>query len=251
MTAAGRRPRFGIRSWALSVGLALAIVGFVAAAQWNSSAERQSFATTAQQVLTSRVVELEELQADLREQIEAEEAKLQQFQERDAGSQAALEALNERVQDAHIVAGTSELRGPGAVIEISDSLRVIPAGDNRTNYLVLEDDLQDIITALWAAGAEAIAVNGERLVSTSSVYGAGAAILINNTRHAPPYRFEAIGSDGLLERFLAHPAFRGSVALRIETYGLEFATEASDELVLPAFVGSTAFRWGVAVEDEP
>ena len=248
MTAADEQRRIGRRGWVISVGAALAVVGFVGAAQWNSSAEPSTFTSTAQQVLTSRVVQLEGVQADLRQQIEDEENRLLEFQEADAGSQAVLEALNEEVRAAHGIAGTSAVRGPGVIIEINDSLRVVPPEDIRTNYLVLEDDLQDIITALWASGAEAIAVNGERLVSTSSIYGAGSAILINNSRHPPPYRFEAIGAEGLLERFTAHPAFRGSVAHRIETYGLEFASTVADDLTLPAYIGNTAFRWGVAVE---
>jgi uncharacterized protein YlxW (UPF0749 family) len=242
--------RFGIRTWALSLGLALAVVGFVGAAQWNSSIERQAFTTSAQQVLTSRVVDLEDEREALRAQIEEEEARLAVFQEQDTGSRAVLDRLNTDVSAARLAAGLTDVIGPGVIIEIDDSRLVIPPDQPQANYFVQADDLQDIIAALWAAGAEAIAINDERLVATTSIYGAGATILLNTRLHPPPYRFEAIGPEGLNDRFLAHPTFRGGVGQRIDAYGLEFASEPADELTLPAFVGNTAFRWGVPVEDE-
>jgi uncharacterized protein YlxW (UPF0749 family) len=246
------------RSWALSIGAALALVGFVAAAQWNSSLQRESFSTSAQQVLTDRAVQLEQQQEDLRAQIAEEEEKLRAFQEEDAGSQAALEALSQEVEAARLAAGLSEVVGPGIVIEIADSRRPIPAGDNPANYIVLVDDLQDIITSLWASGAEAIAISGgsaddapaERMVATTSIYGVGASILVNTAFLQPPFRLEAIGPEDLHDRFLTDPAFRGGVMRRIDAFGLEFASEPRDEIQLPAFVGNTTLRWGTSGEPD-
>jgi uncharacterized protein YlxW (UPF0749 family) len=137
------------------------------------------------------------------------------------------------------------------VIEIADSQRVVPDGENPANYIVLVDDLRDIVTALWAEGAEAISINGERLVATSSIYGVGAAVLVNTAFLSPPFRIEAIGSQGLLDRFLNDAAFRGRVAQRIDVFGLEFATQAVDSVDIEAFVGNTRFRWAVPSEEAP
>ncbi len=113
---------------------------------------------------------------------------------------------------------------------------------------MLVDDLHDLVAALWSAGAEAIAINGERLVSTTSIYGVGASILVNTAFLSPPFRIEAIGPDGLLERFMADPAYLGRVAHRIDAFGLEFAAQANRSLTLPAFIGSTRFRWAVPTD---
>ena len=51
------------------------------------------------------------------------------------------------------------MHGPGVVIEIADSPAPVPVGESPTNYIVLVDDLRDIVTALWASGAEAIAIS--------------------------------------------------------------------------------------------
>lgn len=245
-----RRTRPSPRAtWGITIAGALGIIGFVGAAQWNSSVERQAFTSSAQQVLAAQVIQLEAEQQQLREDIAEAEAEVQRIQEDSTSSSAALAALNAQLESARLAAGLTAVSGPGVVVEISDSNRVVPPGENPASYIVLVDDLRDIVTALWASGAEAIAIDGERLVASSSIYGVGASVLVNTSFLSPPFRIEAIGDDGLLERFQSHPAYTGRVAQRIEFFGLEFAAAPSGELELPAFVGTTRFRWGVPLTD--
>ncbi|HET7646786.1 MAG TPA: DUF881 domain-containing protein [Candidatus Limnocylindria bacterium] len=236
--------RFVRPQWAISIGVALAAIGFVGAAQWNSSLARQEFVTSAQRVLISEAQDLQREQDDLRAQIEEAEDRVRSFQTTSAGSQAQLDQINSDLAEARLESGLLAVHGPGVVIEIADSTRQVPPGESVNNYLVLADDLRDIVTALWASGAEAITISGERLVSTTSIYSAGSAILVNTVPLVPPYRIEAIGPDGLHDRFLSNQAFLGRVGQRIDAYGLQFATEARDDLQLPAFVGNTRMRWG-------
>jgi uncharacterized protein YlxW (UPF0749 family) len=250
------RRRLTRPQWAISVGLGLAVIGFVGAAQWNSSLARTEFITSAQRVLISEAEQAQRQQETLRAEIEAADQRVQEFQEQDAGSQAVLLQLNMDLAAARLASGLETVRGPGLVMEIADSLRPVPEGESGTPYLVLADDLRDIVTALWASGAEAITIAGgassgvaaERVVATTSIDGAGSAILVNSARLTPPYRIEAIGPEGLLDRFLAHRTYLARVAQRIEVYGLQFAHEARDEVTLPAFIGNTRMRWGAPVE---
>jgi uncharacterized protein YlxW (UPF0749 family) len=240
------RPRFRFAAWALSIGLGLAVIGFAAAAQWKGGAARQEYTSSVQQALAAQVVGLEQEQKTLRDQLADAERQVQGFQSATAGSQTAQAGLNRQLAAARLAAGMTRVTGPGVVIEIADSKRPVPAGENPSNYIVLVDDVHDLVTALWAAGAEAITINGERLVSTSSIYGVGASILVNTAFLSPTFRIEAIGPDGLLDQFLASPAYVSSrVAHRIDAFGLEFATQQSGSLTLPAFVGNTRFRWAV------
>ena len=89
----------------------------------------------------------------------------------------------------------------------------------------------------------------ERFVASTSIYGAGSAILVNAVPLSPPFRIEAIGPSGLRDRFLASPSYLARVARRIEAYGLQFASEPRDELVLPEYVGNTQMRWGAPVSE--
>jgi uncharacterized protein YlxW (UPF0749 family) len=247
------------RRWAMSIAAGLGVIGFVGAAQWNSSIARQEFITSAQRVLITQAEQAQREQEQLRTEIEAAEARVQSFQEADVGSQAAREELNAKLADARLKSGLTPVVGPGMVLEISDSQRQVPVGESATNYLVLVDDLRDIVTALWASGADAISISGgltagsppaERLVESTSIYGAGSAILVNAVPLSPPFRVEAIGPEGLQDRFLAHPSYLARVARRIDAYGLEFASEARDELTLPAFIGNTRLRWGAPLSDD-
>jgi uncharacterized protein YlxW (UPF0749 family) len=244
-----RRARFGRSQWAVSIGLGLAVIGFIGAAQWNSSVVREQFTSSAQQVLTGEALDLQSEQEALRDQIADAEARIREFQAEDEGSRTAIERLNQQLTAARLATGLIAVRGPGAVVEIADSNRVVPPGDNPISYIVVVDDLRDIVAALWASGAEAMAINGERLVATSSIYGVGASILVNTAFLSPPFRVEAIGPDELHDRFLAHPAYLGRVARRIDAFGLEFASASQADLSLPAFIGTTRLRWAVPAEE--
>ncbi len=237
--------------WAVSIAGALAVIGFVGYAQWNGSPERTQFATSVQQVLADQVSKLEDEQEELRGQLATSEAQVLEFQQASTTSSSTLAEVNRRLEAARLATGLTPLRGPGLVIEIADSKRVIPEGENPGNYIVLVDDLRDIVAALWASGAEAIAINGERLVATSSIYGVGASVLVNTAFLSPPFRIQAIGLEGLLDRFNTSPAFLGRVAQRIDVFGLEFASQTADAVELRAFVGNTRFRWAVPAEEAP
>jgi uncharacterized protein YlxW (UPF0749 family) len=244
--AALRRPQ-----WAISIAAGLGIIGFIAAAQWNSSLARQEFVTSAQRVLITEAEQAQREQERLRSEIEAAEDRVRGFQDADVGSQAVRDALTQGLAAARLKTGLVGVRGPGMVLEISDSQREVPIGESPTNYIVLVDDLRDIVTALWASDAEAISINGERLVATSSIYGVGASILVNTAFLSPPFRIEAIGPTGLHDRFLANPTYLARVARRIDAYGLQFASEPRDDILLPEFIGNTRLRWGAPlVESE-
>jgi uncharacterized protein YlxW (UPF0749 family) len=248
------RARTGLRirpQWAISLAAALTVVGFVAAAQWNGSLERQEFTTSAQEVLSRQVASLESEQKRLRAGIVEAETNVQDFQAKAAGSQSARDAMQKQLDAARLAAALTAVEGPGVVIEIADSKRIVPPGDNPSNYIVLVDDLRDVVSALWASGAEAISINGERLAATTSIYGVGSSVLVNSAFLSPVFRIEAIGSDGLLARFTNDPAFLARVSQRITSFGLEFATATATDVKLPAYVGNTAFKWGVPLEDEP
>jgi uncharacterized protein YlxW (UPF0749 family) len=241
------RSRFTRPQWAISIAGALGVIGFVAAAQWNSSLGRQEFISSAQRVLITEAEQAQREQERLRSEIQAAEERVRGFQESDAGSQAARAELNAQLAAARLATGLVEVTGPGMVLEIADSQRQVPPGENPTNYIVLVDDLRDIVTALWASGAEAVTISGERLVATSSIYGVGSSILVNTAFLSPPFRIEAIGPAGLHDRFLANPSYLARVARRIDAYGLQFASEPRDQVTLPEFIGNTRLRWGAPV----
>ena len=244
VTPPGDRRR---RELAFSLAIALALLGLVAVAQWRGESSRLEFTSSAVQVLSGQVLALQDEQQALREEIAGHEAEIAEFQERGGESQSLLERLNEQLDRARLAGGLAPLRGPGLVVEIADSNRVVPEAANPEDFIVQVDDLRDIVRALWASGAEAVSINDQRLVSTTSIYGAGSAILVNTALLSPTYRVVAIGPAELEERFFASPAFVGRAYQRIQTFDLEFATLPVEDIEVPGFVGNTRFTWAVSV----
>ncbi len=101
------------RAWVISVAAALGVIGFVAAAQWNSSLARQEFITSAQRVLITEAEQAQREQERLRTELAAAEARVQTFQEADVGSQAARAELNRALAEARLETGLVEVERAG------------------------------------------------------------------------------------------------------------------------------------------
>jgi uncharacterized protein YlxW (UPF0749 family) len=162
---------------------------------------------------------------------------------RDAtGQRAGMAALDDALRRAKVVAGLVAVRGPGLRVVLDDALRPDTPADppkaakaNPNDLVIHSQDVQAVVNALWRAGAEAIAVNGERLVGTSGVLCVGNTLLLNGTVHSPPYVVEAVGANR--DRFEADRLVRRFRA-DADAFGLRFAVRAVADLEIPAFDGA-------------
>jgi len=140
-----------------------------------------------------------------------------------------------RLRDVQVWAGTTAMSGSGLEIRLSDSRREAKTEADRESLSVHDVDLQLVVNALWAAGGEAVAVNGQRLVATSPIRAAGETITVNFRPLVPPYKVEAIGADK--KRFE-----QSAVAQRFKQwvgdYGLGFSVRSRSKVVVPAFLGT-------------
>ncbi|WP_369054080.1 DUF881 domain-containing protein [Kineococcus terrestris] len=207
--------------------LALALVGAVLAVAAVRADERAPAADRGRQELLARVeagtARADEL-AGRAAQLRAGNARLQ---ERLGG--AAASAAAARADELAVAAGAVAVTGPGVRVVLSDAP---PDATTGTGERVVDRDLQVVVNGLWLAGAEAVAVDGVRLTSLSSIRAAGEAVLVDYRPLTPPYAVEAVGGD--LQTGLATTvAGRYLQALR-DNYGLGAEVEAVDELLLPA-----------------
>ena len=99
-------------------------------------------------------------------------------------------------------------------------------------------DLRTMVEELWLAGAEAIAINGERRVPTDSIIDIGGLILANSAYLAPPYQVAAIGSENLYEDVVGSPGFADFVRARQDGYGIRSAISEPEAADIPAFAGT-------------
>ena len=119
------------------------------------------------------------------------------------------------------------------------TLNDAPSGKGTTRNRVLDRDLQGVVNALWAAGAEAVAVNGQRLTASSAIRQAGDAILVNFTPVTAPYRVEAIGDPVSVETEFAGSRSAGQMRSYSQLYGLRFDYSRQNSLRLPAAAEET------------
>jgi uncharacterized protein YlxW (UPF0749 family) len=92
------------------------------------------------------------------------------------------------------------------------------------------------------AGSEAIAINDERLVSSSSVYCVGSTVMVNNTRLSPPYIIRAIGNSRVQQDYLRNPSYLENLREKQRLYGLRFEIEGATGLRLPTHSGGFLIR---------
>lgn len=248
MTVERSRPK---RIWNIALLVASLAVGFGIAVQWRSQSRvPASVSEYSRKESAETIVRLEGEQAALKETIAQLRAELASYQElaADTGTLAQLQA---RLQAARAVAGLLPLAGPGVQVVLDDSqFRAQPIPDNVSAYLIHEYDLRDVVNILWMAGAEAIAINDERLVSTTSIYCVGSTILVNDTRLSPPYIIAAIGDPDAQVDMLNNPLYLENLRQRSKVYGVQFTVSRQDELIIPAFDGGFRIEYAQVREQE-
>jgi uncharacterized protein YlxW (UPF0749 family) len=111
------------------------------------------------------------------------------------------------------------------VVTLDDSsARRSPTGDPN-DLIVHERDIQTVVNALWAAGAEAVGINGERLTTTSAVRCAGNTLLLHGALHSPPYHIAAIGDPERLASAVPAQPGMGRLSESVEAFGLGLDVE--------------------------
>lgn len=96
---------------------------------------------------------------------------------------------------------------------------------------------------LWAAGAEAISINGERLTPSSAIIDIGPSVLVNSAYLAAPYQVTALGPRDLYPRLAAAPGFVDFILARAEAYGIKVSFAEPAEVQVPAFAGTVTLRY--------
>ncbi len=155
--------------------------------------------------------------------------------------------LQEELNKARVIGGLTEVKGPGVVIEMTDSQKAAQPGQDPNVFLIHDKDLQDVINAAFGAGAEALSVNGQRFVSKTEVVCAGNVIMINGSRVAPPFKILAIGDPTVLENGLN---MRGGVVSNLQFWGIDVKIKQQEEIVIPAYQGSLDFHFAKPVGKE-
>ena len=196
--------------------------------------------------------QLAQLIEDRRKQVAASEeraaalrAKVESQTEALAGSDAPIATQRDRANASRQAAGLTALAGTGLTVELNDAPNQgegsLPAGASNDDLVVHQGDVQAVVNALWAGGAEAMAIMNVRVLSTSAVRCVGNTLLLQGRVYSPPFKITAIGDPAALQRALAASEGVRLFKDAVEHYHLGYR-ETSAEVTVPAYDGSTALR---------
>ncbi len=178
--------------------------------------------------LASQVSEARNQLSDERARLRALRVDAATLESRQLRSDTSAQGLLDTIKLLGIKAGTVPVRGPG-VRAVADNA---PGASSARNE-VLDSDLQKLVNGLWEAGAEAIAVNGQRLTNLSTIRLAGGAITVNARSLSRPYVVTAIGNkDTLQARFAETSSGQAWLDLQREV-GLRLSMTSVSSLRLP------------------
>lgn len=149
-----------------------------------------------------------------------------------------LNTLYETLEDVKLKAGLVDVKGPGIVIQMNDAAEVpesniLGGNDVLSRYIIHDWMLKNVLNELVNAGAQAISVEGERIMPTSNVFCAGPTIKINQNRYAVPFEIQAIGDPDVLYDQLSN----SSVFIDMLERGLRVSINKSGEVKIPGYLG--------------
>ncbi len=190
---------------------------------------------------------IETLQGENASQAETIEA----FRSTMAEEDGYADVLNDKLSSVELFAGLTNVKGKGVIITLNDAKLTddMKGSGQYTNYGIVHDvNISRFVNELKAAGAEAISVNGQRIVNTSEIRCVGPSIMVNSEKVAAPFVIKAIGDASALESALK---INGGVVDEATTlYRIEVTIQKDDNVEINRFVGSTQMKYASTVTAE-
>jgi uncharacterized protein YlxW (UPF0749 family) len=230
------------------VALALVLTGFLGAVTYLEAAAGAEGREQVRQALIDDIDRQSSVIDDLGAQLDQLTTQVTRTRADALAASAVGQRALKQLQSAEEGAGLVAVSGPGLEVTVGNAPPAAasdPVGGSEAvaeSGLVQDSDLQLVVNALWAAGAEGISINGQRLGSTTTIRQAGGAILVDFRPVSSPYVVRAVGNpDHLANGFLSSPEASYVVGLQ-QQYGLQFDFARSDHLTLPAGT-APEIRW--------
>src|SRR6202022_3751375 len=197
-----------------SVSLATFLVTSLAATQFRSQPLPPSNRLARDEALRKSVNQLEDQNRALKARIQQLQAEVKAGEDESARRSSAVQQVKAQLDDQKVIAGLTALHGAGLTILLHDGTDPNDPNDRSLGWTIHYQDLQDIVNVLWASGAEAIAVNGQRIVPSTAFHYAAVAILAGG---------------------LGNPDQIAELKSRSRIYRLGFSWLRTPKLSLPAF----------------
>lgn len=227
------------------VGIAAFVFTVIITAQLNTVGNTDIISEGMREAeLLSELAKVREELEDLKEDYEERNQIVEEYKSNASTNDALIASMTTELKAASALAGLVDLKGEGVVITLYDSTSTssdlsLEAG------LVHDTDLVAVVTELKAAGAEAISINGQRIIATTPIRCVGPTIQINSVKVAAPYHIKAIGNAQYLESALN---IRGGIVSNLRSYGITIEITRQSDIQIEKYDGNFKLRTAEVVE---
>jgi uncharacterized protein YlxW (UPF0749 family) len=202
--------------------------------------------------LSALIDERTEANARQRAQLEDLQGQAQELTDQAAGRDGPVAAAQAAAEQGMLSAGMVALRGRGVEITLDDAPRrpdgSLPPGARPDDVVIHQSDVQAVVNAVWAAGADGVAIMDQRLIATSAVRCVGNTLLLHGRAWSPPFVVTAIGDPAAVRAQLDASPQVAVFRQAVEDYGLTFAVRDRPELVVPEYTGQLGMAYATAAD---
>lgn len=223
----------GIMCFALTVGICIQ----VRTVKNSSSTVSQNYE---ENNLRAEVLKYKEKYDNLLKEMEKVDSELQQQIEKATENNSELEEAKNQINEGNKIIGLSEVKGSGVIITVADSDIDSSAVLNSSDLLIHDTDILKIVNELKNAGAEAISINDQRVILTTSIICGGNIININGEKIGSPFIIKAIGLPETLANLSRPGGYLNSLE---EDRKLNVSLKKSNDITIPKYSGVLNFKY--------
>jgi len=241
----GGLPR--LSPWTALVPVVALVAGFIFATS-STTAQGTDLRAGQSSQLTDLIAQRVASVADQQATLAALQADVQELTDQAATRNGAVAEAQALGRTRLASAGLSEIVGPGLTVTLDDAdlgpNGVLPAGAQSGDDVVIhQSDVQGVVNALWAAGADGVSIMGRRLVATSAVICVGNTLLLQGRTYSPPFVITAVGSTTQLRSQLDTSADVALLRFYADRYGLTYDVQEERSVSLAAYDGSLDMQY--------
>jgi uncharacterized protein YlxW (UPF0749 family) len=216
-------------------------LGFAVSARESHGAE---FRNPVNATLADTVQQAEDRVHRLDRTVRALQVEVNRLARTAGAGDAAVARARAQIRALMAPAGLTAVAGPGLEVVLDDAPGQPAGQDVDPNQLVVhQSDLQAVVNALWAGGAEAMTIAGQRVIPTSAVRCVGNTLLLNGEVFSPPFRVAAIGPSATMQKKLSSSPgvklFREAAGY----YGLGYTVSTQSRVDVPAYRGPVTLSY--------
>ncbi|MBI3495659.1 DUF881 domain-containing protein [Candidatus Berkelbacteria bacterium] len=210
-----------------------AISGFLIMAQRRVIPERVVNPITPYQSLVDLAADVNYRQRQILKDIAAERAHQIDLENQIKNSLPNQKDVVDELNEKEKLAGVQSMKGEGVIITLDDAKKGKPTVES----IVHASDVRDVVNVAWLAGAQAVDVNGQRVVAITSIDNVSNAVVVNNTKIINPFVIKVVGNRSNLQNNLNHQKELSDLMSRSKNTGLLYHIEPSQEVEVASYPG--------------